>query len=484
VTAPLEAIRPAERVLPTLNPDGSRRWIRPKPSQGRWFESRRRLAYVLMVVFFAIPYVHVAGKPLLLIDLPRRQFTIAGITFLPTDALLFMLLMLGILLGIVLLTATLGRVWCGWACPQTVYMEFLFRPIERWLEGGWMGSERMDRERRFHPRRALKIALYLALALFLAHTFLAYFVPVRELLTWMTRSPVHHPTSFFIVVLTTALILFDFGWFREQTCMVACPYGRLQSVLLDRRSVIVGYDRARGEPRAKGIRDRVAGAGDCIDCRLCVITCPTGIDIREGLQMECIHCTQCMDACDRVMRKVGKPEGLVRYGTRDQLEGTRSRLARPRIVLYPLALALTLGLFFWLLGTRTDADVTLLRGIGAPFAGAGDDSVTNQVRVKIVNRGGVDHRYTITLAGAPEARLVAPFNPLPVEAGGSETTSLFVVVAREAFEHGERVVTLRIDDGHGFHAEYPYRLVGPERIERDEHDERDAHDAHDGRSAR
>jgi cytochrome c oxidase accessory protein FixG len=460
--AALHSIAPPERVLPTLNADGSRRWIRPKPSRGRWFDWRRRMAYTLMLVFFAIPYLDVRGKPLVLLDLPRREFTLLGVTFLPTDSVLFMLLFLSALLVVVLTTALWGRVWCGWACPQTVYMEFLFRPIERWLEGGPLGSERLDRTPGFHPRRALKTVLYALLAMFLAHTFLAYFVPVEELARWMRRSPVEHPVSFFVMLGTTALVLFDFGWFREQTCMVACPYGRLQSALLDRRSIIVGYDRRRGEPRAKGIKDRVAGAGDCIDCRLCVTTCPTGIDIRDGLQMECIHCTQCIDACDRVMRKIGKPEGLIRYSTRDELEGKPNRLLRARVVLYPAALIVSLGLFAWLLATRSDAEVTLLRGIGAPYTVAGDGEVANQVRLKVRNRGSAARSYTVRLEGAPRAQLVAPFNPLPVGAGQSQTVSLFVLLPRSEFEHGERSVTIRVADGERFEAAYPYRLVGPE----------------------
>ena len=242
------------RVLPTLNQDGTRRWIRPKLSHGVWYARRRVVAYVLMLVFFAIPHIRVGGKPLILLDLPRRQFTFVGVTFLPTDTLLLMLLMASILIGVFLLTALFGRVWCGWACPQTVYMEFLFRPIERFFEGGRSGSLELDRQGRrgqLDPRRLAKYAVYGVLSLFLAHTFLAYFVGVEQLAVWVRRSPVEHPTSFAIMALTSGAIMLDFTWFREQTCLVACPYGRVQSVLLDRQSLIVAYDVNRGEPRAK-----------------------------------------------------------------------------------------------------------------------------------------------------------------------------------------------------------------------------------------
>ena len=246
------------RVLPTLNVDGTRRWIRPKPSHGAFYARRRVVAYALMFVFLAIPYIKVGGKPLILLDLPRREFTFVGVTFLPTDTLLLMLMMASILVAVFLLTALFGRVWCGWACPQTVYMEFLFRPIERFFEGGRSGSLELDRQGprgQINPRRVAKYGVYGLLSLLLAHTFLAYFVGIDRLVVWITRSPVEHPASFGVMALVSdGDHVFDFAWFREQTCIVACPYGRLQSVLLDRHSLVVGYDDNRGEPRSQGAR--------------------------------------------------------------------------------------------------------------------------------------------------------------------------------------------------------------------------------------
>ena len=456
------------RVLPTLNEDGTRRWIRPKPSHGAHWHARRAVAVGLMLVFFLIPHLRMAGKPVILLDLPRREFTLFGTTFLPTDTLLLMLLLASILITVFLLTALLGRVWCGWACPQTVYMEFLFRPIERWVEGGRSGSLGLDKQgQHFHPRRLLKYAIYTVLALFLAHTFLAYFVGTEALAQWVRRSPAEHPTSFFVMAGTAIAVFANFTYFREQTCLVACPYGRMQSVLLDRQSLIVAYDTNRGEPRMKG-KVRPEGAGDCIDCGACVLTCPTGIDIRDGLQMECIHCTQCADACDDVMTRIGKPTGLIRYSSRELLEGHARHLVRPRTVLYPLALVVFLGGFGYALATRDAADVTVLRGTGEPFTRQDDGRIANQVRVKIANRTRADRDYRIEVGGAAAGTVIVPQNPLRVAAGETATTTMFVLLPRDSFDDGEHHVTVKVSDGAGFATDIPYRLVGPD--DDDDHD--------------
>ena len=468
----------AGRVLPTLNPDGTRRWLRPRLFPGRFFKRRRAVAWVLIALFSVIPYLSMNGRPLILLDVVHREFTLFGATFLPTDSVLLMLLLVGLFLAIFLITATYGRVWCGWACPQTVYMEFLYRPIERLIEGGARAQEGLD-TRRFAPRRILKYVVFLGLSMFLAHTFLAYFVGVSQLAHWVQHSPFEHPIAFVVMAATTALMLLDFGVMREQVCMVACPYGRFQSVLLDRRSLIVGYDARRGEPRGHLERRPPAGAGaparfgDCIDCGACVTCCPTGIDIRDGLQMECIHCTQCMDACDSIMDRIGRPRGLIRYSSRDELAGAPRRILRPRVVIYPLLLAVVWGVLAYALFHRAPADVTVLRAIGSPFTVLPSGLVTNQIRVKIVNRSAAERHYTVELAEpAGSLQLIAPENPLALGAGKSATAPVFVTGRREAFEEGRRDVRLRIDDGAGWSTVVPYRLLGPDE---DDHEHEREH---------
>ena len=327
------------RVLPTLNQDGSRRWVRPRPFDGRYMRLRRRVGWGLIALFSGLPFVRIGGQPALLLDIPTRQFHFFGATLRATDGVLLMLLLLAIFVAVFAITAWIGRAWCGWACPQTVYMEFLFRPLERWLEGGRSAQLRLDRDGP-NGRRLLKHFAFAVLSVLLANLFLSYFVGVARLSTWMTTSPLLHPTGFLVVLVTSLLVYADFGYFREQMCTVACPYARLQSVLLDPNSIVVGYDATRGEPRGRG-----AGKGDCVDCGACVATCPTGIDIRDGLQLECIACAQCVDACDSVMTKFHKPLGLIRYDAGHALHGVKGSLRprRPRLVAYVLVLVALLG---------------------------------------------------------------------------------------------------------------------------------------------
>jgi cytochrome c oxidase accessory protein FixG len=449
-----------ERVLSTLNRDGSRRWIRPKTSKGRFYRHRLVTAWALIATFALIPILKLGGKPLMLFDIPSREFTLFGATFLPTDTFLLMLLLFSIFIAIFLVTAVLGRVWCGWGCPQTVYMEFLYRPIENLIEGGRKRQMDLDASGP-DARRLLKYAVFFVISAFLANTFLAYFVGWDRLLGWMSSPPTHHPAAFAVMLGTTLLMFFDFAYFREQTCIVACPYGRFQSVLLDRQSLIVGYDAKRGERRAPWRKQEKRIAGDCIDCGLCVSTCPTGIDIRDGLQMECIHCTQCIDACDAVMNRIGLEPGLIRYTSQAELATGKRSFLRPRLVVYSAILLVMFGAFTFSLAGKSTADVTLLRGLGAPFSVLPNGDISNQIRLKIANRAPEERSYLIELVAGDGIALVAPENPLTVAAGDTEMTGAFITAPPAAFAAGEVSITLQISDGVDFSRDIAYRILGP-----------------------
>ncbi len=460
-----------DQVLSTLNRDGSRRWLRPLVSRGRFLTARRVVAYALIALFVLLPFWKINGKPAILLDILKREFSLFGVTFLPTDTVLLALLLISSVLAIFLVTALLGRIWCGWACPQTVYMEFLYRPLERLFNGP---PNRQGRATKPGPlRTGLKYATYVLVSFLLANLFLAYFVGVDALKVWVTRSPLEHPTSFLVMAITTGLMLIDFCWFREQTCIVACPYGRLQSVLLDRHSLIISYDERRGEPRGKLSKsasvelpvmsqsDAPSSRGDCVDCGLCVVTCPTGIDIRNGLQLECVACAQCIDACDAVMDKIGRPRGLIRYGSQAEMLREPRRLLRPRVILYPLILAGLLGALTFLLITKAPADISLLRGRGMPFAELADRRISNQLQVKITNRTRNEAEYSLSLVVPSDGELNVSENPMHVAAGATRTDGLAIIAPRTAFNHGRCEAIVRISDGHGFERDVRFTLVGP-----------------------
>ena len=451
---------PTERVLSTLNKDGTRNWLRPKLARGRFLRHRRIVAYALIALFVALPFVRVGGRPSLLIDLVARELVVFGAVFRPSDGLILLLLGLTLVLGVFVLTALFGRVWCGWGCPQTVYLEMVFRPIERWLEGTPAQAARLPR---LHPRRLVKWAIYAALAFAIANVFLAYFVGVDRLRVWVLESPAAHLGGFTVVASVAALMLGNFGWFREQTCIVACPYGRLQSVLLDRQSLIVGYDAGRGEPRGRRKKHLpvVGERGDCIDCSACVSVCPTGIDIRDGLQMECIGCAQCIDACDQVMDKLHRPRHLIGYTSKDELAGRPRHLLRPRMIVYPALLAVVGSLLVWSVVGRATAEVTALRNDGPSFMTLPDGRIASQVRLKIENATSAPRRYVVTLAGAPDAELKSALAVWEIKPHHAQQIPLFVEAAAASFTRGERRVHLRVFDDEGFERIVTVTLLGP-----------------------
>lgn len=452
---------PPEHVLSTLERDGKRRWLRPKLAQGLWWHRRRILAYVLMLIFVIVPYIRIGGKPLIQLDIAAREFTIFGHTFLPTDTLLLALTMLTAFISIVFITAVTGRAWCGWACPQTVYIEFLFRPIDRLFEGT-VGKGGQAKRKLSGILELVRFGLYVLLCMFLAHTFLAYFVGPERLATWMRGSPTEHPAGFAVMAVTTGLLTYDFYFFREQTCLIACPYGRFQSVMLDRQSLIVAYDYNRGEPRKKGKHNPEDAVGHCVDCNQCVVVCPTGIDIRNGLQMECINCTQCIDACDTVMDKVGYPRGLIRYTSQESLDGKQRRFLRARTIIYPLVLVVLVSALAFALSTKYGFDARIIRGKGAPFTTI-ERTVVNSFNLRLVNRTDEAQRYQLTIQSPTEAELeVIDETGLNLDAGETAMVPIHVrFPSRLTFGDGNEPILLQVVDSSENKREVSFRLLGP-----------------------
>ncbi len=475
-TVPIETphiLDSPEDVLATMTKDGKRRWLYPVESKGRFHSARKYMAWFLMVLFVAIPWIPIGGNPAIMLDFVHREFAILGLVFYPTDTILLMAFMIGILLTVVLLTALLGRVWCGWGCPQTVYLEFLFRPIERWIEG----AEHVRKRRNEGPRnwdwfwrKALKISIFFGISLILAHTFVAYFVGWENLLVWLGGDPREHWGFFLISAVTTGLILYDFGYFREQMCTIACPYARMQSIMLDRDSLIVSYDPNRGEPRARRSKKvmaqeaagEIAARGDCIDCFACVRTCPTGIDIRDGLQMECIACTQCIDACDAIMDRVDKPRGLIRYTSENILEGGSSRILRPRTFIYSALIILIFSAFTFVLTTRDAYDINIGRVVDEPFTELPDERIANRLRFRVRNQTSETSMFDIAPAypETMEMRIVGT-TPIALEPGEMTRVETWVILPKSAFEGTNLEGQFELSFSDGLTEILPYTLLGP-----------------------
>lgn len=448
-------------MLSTLEHDGSRRWLYPRLAKGRFLARRRVVAYVLIALYALLPFVKINGKPAILLDVTNRQFTFFGFTFLPTDTVLLAIFMVTLFLAIFAMTAIAGRVWCGWACPQTVYMEYVFRPIERLFYGrGGKGGQPAKPVAGW--RKVAMYAVYLAVCLHLANMFLAYFIGVDKLHNWIwTSSPFEHPAPFALVMFVTGLMMFDFCFWREQLCIIGCPYGRFQSVMLDRSSLIVGYDERRGEPRGKG-RDRSEkGLGDCVDCNLCVAVCPTGIDIRDGLQLECVGCAQCIDACDDVMSKIGLPQGLIRYSSQQGLDGAPTRVVRLRVIIYSTVILLLSSVFLTLLATKSSFDANLVREAGSTYVVTDSGDIANIYNLLLENRSGVDRSYEVTPANPKLLQVAESPYRVTLKAGEKVTQPIQFHTPARAFRTGMIESDILVNDDQGDSQRLEVHLLGP-----------------------
>ncbi len=454
--------RPDLETLYCINPDGSHRAIHPADVRGRFQRIKKIVWAVLVLIYVALPWIRIGGRPAILIDIPGRHFFLFGATFSAKDFWLAFFFLAGVGVLLVLLSALYGRIWCGYACPQTVFLEGFYRRIERWIEGSASQREKLARSpwtARKLAKKALKHGLYLSLSLVLAHVFLSYFIPVRELGKVVTSSPREHMTAFIFVMALTAVMWFNFGWFREQLCLIICPYGRLQSILYDPDTIVVGYDARRGEPRG---RWHVEGRGDCIDCYRCVAVCPTGIDIRNGHQLECIGCANCIDACDEVMERVGQPKGLIRNDSLNGFLGRPRRFWRPRVAVYAGILALVAGGFAAAAASVDPLEARLLRLVGPAYQ-LRDGVIYNNFRIHLLNKEDGPVRVRLA-AESPEGAEISFHPAASLELPVLEDRNVIVTVAleRARYRPGRTRVRIRLAAGEGVRVlEEPF--LGPDR---------------------
>ncbi|AVI51235.1 cytochrome c oxidase accessory protein CcoG [Pukyongia salina] len=381
--------------IATINKEGKRAWIYPKKPSGWFYEKRKLVSYVLLAFLFAAPFIKIGGNQFILINVLERRFNIFGFPFWPQDFHLFVIMMIIGVIFVVFFTVAFGRIFCGWMCPQTIFMEMVFRRIEYWIEGDRGKQIRLDKQKwnaEKIRKRVIKWFLFFVISFLIANIFLAYLIGSDKLIEYITEGPLENLNTLISLLTFTAVFYFIFAWFREQVCIIACPYGRLQGVLLDNKSIVVAYDHKRGEKekgraKFKKNEDRAAsGKGDCIDCFQCVHVCPTGIDIRNGTQLECVNCTACIDACDHMMEQVDLPKGLIRYASEDNIEKKAKFKFSARLKGYSAVLVILIGVFIGMLFLRNDVEARVLRLPGQLYERLDNNIISNVYTFKLVNK--------------------------------------------------------------------------------------------------
>lgn len=449
----------------TISKEGTRNFINPRKPKGRLYRLRTWFSIFYLVVFFALPFIKVNDEPLLMLNILARKFIIFGMVFWPQDFFIFGIAMLTFVVFIILFTVVFGRIFCGWACPQTIFMEMVFRKIEYWIDGDSSQQKKlktMSWNAEKISKRVIKFVVFFAISFIIANFFLAYIVGMDQLMGYL-QHPSAHTGTFISLLIFTTVFFFVYWWFREQACIVVCPYGRLQGVLLDKNSIIVAYDRMRGEPRGKlrkktdhghECRDcKEEGAcnsmsskykvivpqGDCIDCMACVRVCPTGIDIRNGTQLECVNCTACIDACDAIMTSIQKPKGLIRYASENSIvNGVKLRFTA-RTKAYTSVLFVLLSLLVFLLVSRTDLDARLMRTAGMTYTSLPGGYISNLYNLKLANKTHKDIPFTLKLENMKgEIELVGSSN---------------LIVKKEDYSHLQFFVKLNRSDVKGWKTE-------------------------------
>jgi len=385
--------------LATVDEQGKRVWMYPTKPKGKYYSLRSYLSVLYLIVFFGLPFIKVHGEPLFLLNILERKFILFGMIFWPQDFFIFGLGMLIFIVFIALFTVIYGRVFCGWACPQTIFMEMLFRKIEYWIEGD-ANYQRALKKEPWHfekiYKRSSKYSLFFILSFVIASTFLSYLISIDRVFDIFT-APSDHKGALISLILFTSVFFFVYSWFREQVCLIVCPYGRMQGVLLDKNSIVVAYDYERGEPRHKIKKNENRSKGDCIDCGLCVKVCPTGIDIRNGTQLDCVNCTACIDACDSIMEKVNLPKGLIRYDSENGIKSKTKLTFTGRMKAYTAVLLVLIGIEVFLLATRSDYDATILRAKGMLYQEQPDNKISNLYTIKLINKTRDSFPVTIKL---------------------------------------------------------------------------------------
>lgn len=454
----------------TINDEGKRVWVFPKKPSGKFFKYRVIVSWFLLVFFIISPFVKINGNQFLMFNVLERKFNIFSFPFWPQDFHLVVISMITGVVFVALFTVAFGRIFCGWICPQTIFMEMVFRRIEYWIDGDRGAQIKLDKQEwnaEKIKKRVLKWFSFFVISFIIANVFLAYLTGRDELIEMVQQGPANNMGTLVALLIFTAVFYFIFAWFREQVCIIACPYGRLQGALLDDKSVIVAYDHVRGERETgrgrmvKGENRESVGKGDCIDCKLCVNVCPTGIDIRNGTQLECINCTACIDECNTVMDKVGLPLGLIRYTSEDEITKKEKFVFTPRMKGYAAVLLILTGIFIGMLFLRNDVEATVLRLPGQLFEHKGDN-ISNVFTYKIINkttRDFNDVHFKLSDPNGIAKTVGAAHFKVPKERMVSGT--LFVEITPSILKGDKTKITLEVYDGNRLIETETTNFLGP-----------------------
>lgn len=456
----------------TIGEDGSRVWIYPKKPKGKLYNYRKIVALLLLAIFFVIPFIKVHGDPLLLFNVLERKFILFGVMFYPQDFHLFVLSMIAMIVFIVLFTIIFGRIFCGWICPQTIFMEFVYRQIEYWIEGNNSKQRKLDQSKLNYNkiwRKGLKHIIFYLISFVVAHFFLAYLFGIDYVKSLITDGPKAHLTGFFGIIVFSAVHYFVFAKLREQVCIIICPYGRIQGVLLDRNSIVVSYDYKRGDPRGKynPLENRADNnKGDCIECGSCQAVCPTGIDIRNGTQLECINCTACIDACEAIMKRVKKPKGLIRYASEASIADNKQIKFNSRILFYSLVLGGLLLLIVFLFAIRTDIESTILRQKGTMYQEYDSVHYSNIYMIQVINKTRNELPVELLLEEPVGGEIKMIGEPLVVGKGKLGETRFLLVLQKNKVTSSNTKVKFKVLSNGKEMDDIESSFVGPNELDR------------------
>jgi len=451
IDIPVEDVENFRNELASIDRDGSRKWIYARQPKGQYYTARTIVATILLIFLFAGPHIYVNGHPFMLLNLPERMFIVFGIPFMPQDFHLVVLLALSALVSVALFTAIAGRIWCGWMCPQTIFLEMVFRRIEWFIEGSPKEQAILNAGRWTQKKilkKSVKHIIFFGISFAIANTFLAYIIGRDELLKIQLDDPMNHLSGLGIITLFSFVFYAVFARFREQACLIACPYGRYQSVLVDKNTIAVTYDFVRGEPRGKQKNNNVGDVqtikGDCIDCHQCVVVCPTGIDIRNGIQLECVNCTACIDACDHVMTKVGSPKSLIRYTSWEAVKNGTANIFTGRIKAYLAVWIILLSIVAFMFSKRTETETLILRQPGTTFIQQGNDAIGNFFNVMITNKTFGNKEINIKVI-SPNTATMRPLGSFtPVKEFTTLESRILVSIPKESATSGKTIIQFGI----------------------------------------